>query len=84
MAKVKVKLPLYFNRAPRHKSLLGSGGVAPHILGLGIRRRWVVSFTVRPLYSQGKSPWRGGWVGPIAGLSEVVKRNIPSQGIVVI
>jgi hypothetical protein len=34
----------------------GSGGIAPRILDLGIRWRWVVSFTPRPLYPQGKSP----------------------------
>jgi hypothetical protein len=36
---------------------LGSGGVTPRILDLGIRWRWVVSFMPRPLYLQGKSPW---------------------------
>jgi hypothetical protein len=35
----------------------GSGGMAPRILDLGTRWRWVVSFTSRPLYTQGKSPW---------------------------
>jgi hypothetical protein len=46
--KVKVK---------RHEGVLGSGGRAPRILNLGTRRRWVVSFTPRSLYLQGKSPW---------------------------
>jgi len=36
---------------------LESEGIAPRILDLGTRWRWVVSFTPRPLYSQGKSPW---------------------------
>jgi hypothetical protein len=36
-------LSLCFNWAPRHD--------------LGTRRRWVVSFTPRPLYHQGKNPW---------------------------
>jgi hypothetical protein len=35
----------------------GSGGIVPRILDLGTRWRWVVSFTSRPLYPQGKSPW---------------------------
>jgi len=35
----------------------GSGGIAPCILDLGSRWRWVVSFTLRLLYPQGKSPW---------------------------
>jgi hypothetical protein len=34
----------------------GSGGIAPRIFDLGTRRRWVISFTPRPLYLQGKSP----------------------------
>jgi hypothetical protein len=41
----------------------------------------MVSFTLRPLYPQGKSPgidWIGGWVGPRAVLDAVVKRKIPS------
>jgi hypothetical protein len=37
--------------------VLGSGGIAQCILDLGTRWRWVVSFTPRPLYPQGKSPW---------------------------
>jgi hypothetical protein len=32
------------------------GGIAPCILDLGTRRRWMVSFTPRPLYRRGKSP----------------------------
>jgi hypothetical protein len=39
------------------KAYWGSGGIAPLILDLGTRWRFVVSFTPRPLYSQGKSPW---------------------------
>jgi hypothetical protein len=39
------------------KVYCGSGGIAPRILDLGARWRWVVSFTLRPLYPQGKSPW---------------------------
>jgi hypothetical protein len=35
----------------------GSGGIAPSILELGTKWRLVVSFTARPLYPQGKSPW---------------------------
>jgi hypothetical protein len=54
---IKVNLSLCFSWAPRHEDVLGSRGIAPRILGLGTRWRWVVSFTPRPLYSQGKSPW---------------------------
>jgi hypothetical protein len=38
------------------KTYWGIGGVAPRILDLGTRCRWVVSFTPRPLHPQGKSP----------------------------
>jgi hypothetical protein len=49
-----------FNWAPRHEGVLGSGGIAPFILGLGTRWRWVVSFTPRkePLIPTGKE---SGW-----------------------
>jgi hypothetical protein len=49
--------------APR---IWGSEGIAPRILNLGTRRRWVVRFTPRPLYPRRKNPgahWIGGWVG---------------------
>jgi hypothetical protein len=36
------------------KAYWGSGGIAP-LIYLGIRWRWVVRFTPRPLYPQGKS-----------------------------
>jgi hypothetical protein len=39
------------------KAYWGSGGVAPRILDVGTRLRWVLSFTHRPLYPQAKSPW---------------------------
>jgi len=31
------------------KTYLESGGIAPRILNLGIRWRWVVGFTLQPL-----------------------------------
>jgi hypothetical protein len=36
--------------------ILGSGGISPHILDLGIRWRLLVSFRPRSLYLRGKSP----------------------------
>jgi len=49
---------------------------------LGVRWRWVVSLTPRPLYSRGKSPGShrtGGRMGPRAGLDAVANRkNIPA------
>jgi hypothetical protein len=81
--KVKVKLSLcFFKLATRYEGVLGSGDIAPHILDLGTKWRWVVSFTPPPLYPQGKGPgthWIGGWVGSRAVLNAVVKRKIPSQ-----
>jgi hypothetical protein len=34
----------------RHESTCGRSGIAPHVLNLGTRRRWVVRFTIWPLY----------------------------------
>jgi hypothetical protein len=51
-----------------------------NILDFGTRLKWVVSFTTRPLYSQGKAPgthWIGGRVGPRSGLDFMEKRIIP-------
>jgi hypothetical protein len=31
--------------------------MAPRIIDLGTRWRWVVSFATQPLYPQGKNPW---------------------------
>jgi hypothetical protein len=71
---VKVRLSLCLTKHHAMKACWGSGSVAPRILDLGTSRRWVVSFTPRPLYPQGKSPWysldrrlggpqsRSGWV----------------------
>jgi hypothetical protein len=53
----------------------GSGCIAPRILDLNTRWRWVVSFMPRPLYLR---DWIGGGMGPRAGLDTVVKRKIPS------
>jgi hypothetical protein len=53
------------------KAYWGSGGVAPRILGIGTRWRWVVSCTPRPLYPRERAPgtrWIGGWVGLRAGV----------------
>jgi hypothetical protein len=53
----KVKLSLCWTKHHAMKTYWWSGGIVPHILDLGTRWRWVVSFTPRPLYPQGKSPW---------------------------
>jgi hypothetical protein len=54
-SKVKVKLSLCFNWAPRHEGILGRGGIAPHILDLGTR--WSGQLNAPAALSQGKSPW---------------------------
>jgi hypothetical protein len=62
------------------KAQWDSGGIAPCILDVGTRCRWMVSFTPRSLYPHGKSPWYPldmRLVGPRAGLDAVVKK-IPS------
>jgi hypothetical protein len=64
---VMVKLSLCLTKHYSMKTYWGSGGIVPYILDLGTRRRWVVSFTPRPLYPQGKCPWYPldrRWGGP--------------------
>jgi hypothetical protein len=75
------KFPLCWTKQHAMKTYWGSGGIAPRMLDLGTRRRWVVSFTPRPLYPRERAPrthWIGGWVGPRAVLETVIKRKIPS------
>jgi hypothetical protein len=52
-----IKWSLFLTEHYAIKAYWGSGGIAPRILDFGTRWRWVASFTPRPLYSQGKSPW---------------------------
>jgi hypothetical protein len=56
---VQVELSLCFFKTEYHamKAYGRSGDIAPRILDLGTKWRWVVSFTSRPLYLHGKSPW---------------------------
>jgi hypothetical protein len=63
------------------KAYWGSGGIVPRIIALGTRWRLVVSFTLQPLYYQGKNHGIhpiGGWVATRPGLDAVVKRKIPN------
>jgi len=58
------------------------GGVAPRILNIGTRLRWVVSFTPRPLYPVEiiyGNHWIWGRVGHRVGLDVVARRKIPPQ-----
>jgi hypothetical protein len=78
--KGKGKVFPMLNWVPPIKTYWGTEGIAPRILDLGTRWRWVASFIPRPLCPQGKIPWYplGGWVGPRAVLDAVVKRKIAS------
>jgi len=51
----KKKYPV-LNWAPRHQDVWGSEVISPCILNHVITWRWVVSFTLRPLYHRGKNP----------------------------
>jgi hypothetical protein len=47
----------------------GGGGIASVVTNLGVRWRWVVSFTLLPLYIRGKRPWEPVRLGgPKTGL----------------
>jgi hypothetical protein len=73
---------LFLTQHHAMKAYWRSGGIAPCILDLGTRWRWVVSFTARPLYPPEKEtlvPMMRGWVGPRAGLDAVVRRKISSS-----
>jgi hypothetical protein len=82
MQKVKVKMSLCFNWAPRHEGVLAEWRYSStHSLTSALDRgEWSAScpdcFTPRE-----RAPgthWIGGWVGPRAVLDTVVKRKIPS------
>jgi hypothetical protein len=80
--KVKVKLSLCFNWAPRHEGVLGEWRYSStHSLTWALDGgEWSTSrpgrFTHRE--SAPGTHWTGGWVGPRAVLDAVVKRKIPS------
>jgi hypothetical protein len=70
--KAKVKFYLCWMKHHAIKTFCGSGGLAPRILNLGARWCWVVSFTPRQLYLQGRSSRytlhrRLGWPQPEPG-----------------
>jgi hypothetical protein len=55
--KCKVVPVLFLTEHHAMKAYWVNGGIILPILDLGTRWRWVVSFTPRPPYLQGKSPW---------------------------
>jgi hypothetical protein len=80
--KVKVKLPLCFNWAPRHEGVLGEWRYSStysltSVLDGG---EWSASRPGRftPTERTPGTHRIGGWVGPRAVLDAVVKRKIPS------
>jgi hypothetical protein len=54
---VKVNLFLCLTKHLAIKTYWRNRDIAPRILNLGTRWRWVVSFMPRPLYNRGKNPW---------------------------
>jgi hypothetical protein len=82
--KVKIKLSLCFNWAPRHEGVLGewryssTRWLTSELNGSG----WLASLPGRfiPRKRAPGTHWIG-WVGPIAVLDAVVKRKIPSPGL---
>jgi len=88
--KLKVKLSLCLNKhhvmmmyllLMKHHAMKywGSGGIASHILNRGCRWRWVVSFTLRPLYLRGKSPRHP--LDKLGGVLDPVWTLLPLPGI---
>jgi hypothetical protein len=62
-----------FSWASRHKGLLQSGGIAPRILDLDTRWRWMsASHSGRfpPREKAAGNHWIGGWVDPRTGLEK--------------
>jgi hypothetical protein len=83
----KGKVPVVF-LTEHHvmKAYWGSGGIAPCILDLVPTWMWVVSFTPRPLYRQGKSPcykWDKSLDGPQSrsGRGDEEKNSQPPPGL---
>jgi hypothetical protein len=72
--KGKVVPVLFLTEHQSMEAYWRSGCIAPRILDLGARWRWVISFTARPPGTH----WIGGWVGLRAGLDAEVKRKFPS------
>jgi hypothetical protein len=78
---VTINLSLCLTKHHDMKTYWESGAVAPRILNLGDRWRWVVSFTHPPVYPRRKNPryhWIWGGVGLLASLDAVAKRKIPA------
>jgi hypothetical protein len=82
LKRLKLKLFLCFNRAPRHEGVWGSGDKPQRILDLDTDGgEWSVSRTGRftPREKARRTHWIGGWVSPRAGLDAVVERKFPAR-----
>jgi hypothetical protein len=78
---VKVKLPLCFNRAPRHEGVLGEwrySSIHPLTSALDGDGQLHAPAALPPRERAPGTHWIGGWVGPRAVLDAEVKRKIPS------
>jgi len=74
----------FFLRHHTMETYWGSGSIAPHILNLGTRWRWVVSSIPRLLYSQGKRSQyqmdrRLHWAHSCCGHSDKEKIPVPAR-----
>jgi hypothetical protein len=71
-----------FNLAPHHEGVLGTGIIFLRILDLGtqmeVSGHLHSSTAFTPRKKDPGTHWIGGWVGPIASLENVAKRNISS------
>ena len=68
--------------SPLHAGILRGGGRTPVILNRGVRRWWVIGFTLRPVLPLGKelklTHRIGTWVGPRAGVKALEKTKLAS------
>jgi hypothetical protein len=83
LCKVKVKLSLCFNWAPRHASVLGEWRYSStrSLTSALDGGEWPASCPGRftPRERAPRTHWIGGWVGPRAVLDAMVKRKIPGS-----
>jgi hypothetical protein len=79
--KVKVKLSLCLTKHHAMKAYWESGGIAPRILHLGTRWRWVVSFVPQPFYRRYPSNRRLGGSQSRSGHDVDEKNSQPQPGL---
>jgi hypothetical protein len=79
--RLKVNLSLCLTKHHVIKTYWMSGGIAPCILDLGTRRRWVVSFTPWPLYSRYPLDRRPAGPQSRSGRGGEEKNSQPPPGI---